>query len=73
MRLIDHFKPLTDAVDALRASAPKDWGTVTIVEGAPGVIAQGIELDDDGKLLRIAEEQADLLRWVDDHTLLVGP
>jgi hypothetical protein len=66
----EFFQPLTNAADKARGKDVKDWGTVTIFEDSPGIKGQGIELDDDGVLLRILdEERGDLLVWIDEHTL----
>ena len=70
----EFFAPLTDAADQAKAQlkgATQDWGTVTLGKRVVGHEAQVVHLDADGILLRLLHEgQGDLLRWVNDETLV---
>ena len=59
------FAPLVEAAEAVKSSAKKDWGSITIEESVDGKPGVGINLGHDGVILRIiAETDGSSLRWV---------
>jgi hypothetical protein len=71
LMVTEFFAPITAAADkakALIAGPTAEWGTVTITEGTEGKAGQIIELDEQGILLRLLDEdQVDKLRWVNNE------
>lgn len=65
------FKPLTDAVDKLKADDENPWATVSVGEAVEGKQAWTIDLDSEGIILRLlAETDGSKLRWVGDNQLV---